>query len=129
MKDSVVVLCGHTPDGRKVIGGAFQMADTHGYPLWASLDWAEERGYVISFPHYFASAIEHGWDDRQTFSKIREALADRGDISNYEHIRDGCVMMFMLFANQMPGKSAMEIATAMRESMEQIELAKEPVEA
>ena len=113
-----ICLCGATPDGHPVIGGAFQLADTMGVPLWFSLDQAQERNCVISMPHYFASAIEHGWDDVQTFGKIREALADRGKLDDFEKIKLGCITMFMQVAKTMPGKPATEIGAAMRQMLE-----------
>lgn len=113
-----ICLCGFTADGRMVLGGAFQLADTMGVPLWFSLDQAEENQCVISMPHYFASAMEHGWDDVQTFGKIRESLADRGSVHDLERIKLGCIAMFMDVAHTMPGQPANEIGRRMRELIE-----------
>ena len=118
-----ICLCGFTTDGRMVLGGAFQLADTMGVPLWFSLDQAEETQCVISMPHYFASAMEHGWDDVQTFGKIRESLADRGNASDLERITTGCIALFMDVAHTMPGQPATEIGRRMRELLESDALA------
>jgi len=111
-------LCGFTPDGRMVLGGAFQMADTHGVPLSFVLDQAEEKHCVISMPHYFASAMEQGWDDVQTFGKIREALSDCGNGADFERITLGCIAMFMNVAHAMPDAPATAIGRRMRELLE-----------
>ena len=92
------------------------MADTHGVPLWFSLDEAERTGCVISLPHYFASAMEAGWDDVKTFGKIREAFADRGQ--KPEGIELKLISIFMDVAKRLPGKDAMEIGKTMREDLE-----------
>ena len=112
------VLLGKTVNGLPVLGGAFQLADTYGLPLWASFVVAREQGFVVSLPHYFASAMEHGWDDEQTFSKIKEALVDFGNPGVFEQIQQGCVAMFMKVALTMPGCSAVEIGKRMRELLE-----------
>ncbi len=111
-----------------VLGGAFQLADTMGVPLWFSLDQAEEKQCVISMPHYFASAMEHGWDDVQTFGKIRESLADRGNVSDLERIKLGCIAMFMDVAHTMTGQPATEVGRKMRELIESDALAHAMVE-
>lgn len=102
-----------------VIGGAFQLADTTGLPLWFALDQAELRQCCISIPHYFASAMEHGWTDTQTFDRIREALSERGDTKEFERIKQGCISMFMDVAGKMPGQPATEVGRKMRELLEQ----------
>ena len=112
------VLLGKTVNGLPVLGGAFQLADTYGLPLWAAFIVAREQGFVVSLPHYFASAMEHGWDDEQTFSKIKEALVDFGNPGVFEQIQQGCVAMFMKVALTMPGCSAVEIGKRMRELLE-----------
>lgn len=114
-----LVFCGVTTDERMVIGGAFQMADTIGVPLWFSLDQAAEKNFVISMPHYFASAMEHGWDDADTFGKIREALADHGNLGSLDRIKTACIAMFMEVARTMPGQSAPAIGRKMREMLEE----------
>ncbi len=111
-------LCGHTSDGRRVLGGAFQLADTLGFPLTSSLDQADAHQSVISMPHYFASAMEHGWDDEMTFGKIREALADRGETRAFESIKLGCISLFMQVAETMPGQPATAIGRHMRQKLE-----------
>lgn len=69
-------------------------------------------------PHYFASAMETGWDDEQTFSRIKEALVDFGNPGVMDKIKQGCVTMFMKVALTMPGCSAVEIGKRMRELIE-----------
>jgi len=113
-----ICLCGLTPDGRMVLGGLFQMSDTMGVPLWFMLDQAKERNFVVSFPHYFASAIEHGWDDIQTFGKIREALMEHGGMKDFDRIKQTCVVLFMRVADSMPGKTATDVGKRMRELIE-----------
>ncbi len=115
---SYILLLGKTPDGRPVFGGAFQMADTHGFPLWATLDEAKEKGFVISMPHYFASAMEHGWTDEMTFINIREALVEIGNPDVFEKVKQGCIAMFMKVAATMPDQPATEIGKRMRELLE-----------
>ena len=112
-------VCGVTADGREVLGGAFQLADTMGIPLWFALDQAKEKQCVISMPHYFASAIEYGWDDVQTFSRIRESLVDHGNVSDFENIKLGCIAIFTEVAKTMPGQSTTEIGRRMREMLEE----------
>lgn len=114
----IMCILGITVEGKPVLGGSFQMADTLGVPLWYSLDEAQKRGCVISFPHYFASAIEHGWTDDQVFKAIHEALVDRGDTNDFEHIKLGCIAMFMRVAHAQPDKPAHEIGRIMREQLE-----------
>jgi len=92
---SELIHIGNTPDGKPVLGGAFQLADTSGLPLWAALEHATKRGAVISLPHYFASAIERGWDDRMTFAKMQEAISDAGIAVDFDAIRRGCMALFM----------------------------------
>lgn len=110
--------CGKTVYGRTVICGAFQFADTYGIPLWFLLDLAEKGNCVISIPHYFASAMEHGWYDNQTFGKIQEALSDIGKSGDFERIRKSCVVMFMTVANNMADESADKVGKRMRELIE-----------
>ena len=124
---STLVLLGKTPDGRPVYGGAFQLADTLGFPLAASLEQSRVVGCVVSMPHYFASAMEHGWDDEQTFSRINEALVDFGNPGVFEQVKPGCVAMFMKVAATMPGCSAVEIGKRMRELLENKVVQPEPV--
>ena len=120
-------LCGFTADEKPVIGGAFQLADTHGVPLGISLLIAKENGFVISLPHYFASAIENGWDDKQAFARIEEALFDVADQEKptMEEIRRYCIAMFMDAAHDIPGTPAIEIGKQMRERIEADALARE----
>ena len=113
MKNSPIVL----GDGL-CLCGAFQMADTYGFPLWAFMDQAKKYGLRTSFPHYFASAIEHGWDDVQTFTKIREAFEDCGLGKDFEEIKTKCIFMFMQYAKQNEGYNASQIATEMRIDLE-----------
>lgn len=113
-----ICLCGYTDDGREVLGGAFQLADTMGVPLWVSLDHAEAMQCVVSLPHYFASAMEHGWDDAQAFGKISESLSDCGKGADRERVKHRCLAMFMAVAKTMPGKPATEIGRRMREMIE-----------
>jgi len=100
------------------MGGAFQMADTLGFPLSASLDEAKKKGCVISLPHYFASAIEQGWDDEKAFGKIREALSDRGEADEFEKVKLGCISMFMTVARESSDRTPSEIGRRMREILE-----------
>jgi hypothetical protein len=123
-----ICLCGFTEKGNMVLGGAFQMADTLGIPLSFSLDQAEEHDCFISIPHYFASAIEHGWDDIQIFSKIYEALQDRGHTKDFEKIRLGCIAMFMDVAKTMPEKPPSEMGKQMKELIESDKLAHKVME-
>jgi len=118
MTDNPLKTIGYTTSGKPILGGAFQLADTIGVPLWFSIDQATERNCVISIPHYFASAMEHGWDDEKTFGKIREAYADRGMYEESEHMKGFCIRMFMDVAEKMPGKPATEIGNKMREAIE-----------
>lgn len=115
---SQLIRLGSTPDGRPVYGGAFQLADTLGFPLASSLEQAAFTGCIISMPHYFASAMEHGWDDEQTFSRIKEALVDFGNPGVMDQIKQGCVAMFMKVAATMPDQPATEIGKRMRELLE-----------
>ena len=118
MTDNVLKTIGYTTSGKPVLGGAFQLADTLGVPLWLSLDQAKEKNCVISIAHYFASAMEHGWDDKQTFDKIREAFVDADRIDEVEIIREKCIKMFMEFASKHPNCTAAEVGKKMREVIE-----------
>jgi hypothetical protein len=125
-----ICLCGFTADGRMVLGGAFQAGDTMGIPLWFLMDEAAEHGAVISIPHYFASAIEHGWDDDQTFRKIRENMVDSSGHVDMETIKEKCIAMFMAVAGSMQAcvetqeaTRAMQIAKQMRMNLEADKLA------
>jgi len=122
-------LCGFTAEGNPVIGGAFQMADTYGFPLCFSLDEADKNKWVISIPHYFASAMEAGWDDVQTFGKIQEAFADRGSARSFEMIKCACIAMFMSASHEWPGKPATEVGRRMRLWIESDKMAKSAVSA
>ena len=117
-------ICGFTAEGNPVIGGAFQMADTYGFPLCFSLDEADKNKWVISIPHYFSSAMEAGWDDIQTFGKIQEAFADRGSARSFEMIKYACIAMFMSAAKEMPDKPATEVGRRMRLWIESDKMAK-----
>lgn len=117
--DNPLLILGSTADGRPVLGGAFQMADTHGFPLVFQLDKAKEQNAVISWAHYFASAMEAGWDDNQTFGKIAEALQDCGQARELPGIKDKCAGMLLCMARQFPGKPANELGGLMREYLEQ----------
>jgi hypothetical protein len=117
-------LVGYTAEAQPVLGGAFAMADTLGVPLAFSMDKAEEKGCVISIPHYFACAIEHGWDDTQAFGKISEALTDRGKGKDFERVQLSCIVMFSEVAGRMPeGATATEVAHRMRRELESDALA------
>ncbi len=124
---SQLVRLGSTPDGRPVYGGAFQLADTLGFPLASSLEQAAFTGCIISMPHYFASAMEHGWDDEQAFSRIKEALVDFGNPGVMDQIKQGCIAMFMKVATTMPDQPATEIGKRMRELLENKVVQTEPV--
>ena len=124
-------LVGFTPTGQCVIGGAFQAGDTYGLPLWACLEQARENDMVISIPHYFASAIEHGWDDRQTFAKLREGFIDSGDRPDFESMEKMLLWMFMAIHKRHPElveneheTVATQVARLMREEIESDLLAK-----
>ena len=109
------------------------MGDTNGVPLWHLLDEAEKNGCVISIPHYFASAIESGWDDIQTFKKIRESLVDHGGgKEDMDRIRLECIAMFMSVMKRMPNLTddesetrAIKVARQMRLEIESDPLAHE----
>ncbi len=118
--DNPIIFCGFTSDRRPIIGGAFHMADTMGVPLAFLMDEAETNGCVISIPHFFACAIAAGWDDQQTFNRIREAIGDRGRTSHdMESIERECMALFMRTARAHPElKTAIEIAAKMREILE-----------
>src|SRR5690349_20974772 len=110
---------GITVDGKTVLAGGFQMADEMGFPLSQSFLEARKYNCVISIPHYFASAIEAGWDDKQTFSRIHESFRDsRIEEPDYpwELI---CIKIFMDTANKMNiESSARDIGKSMREELE-----------
>lgn len=111
-------ICGVTKDDGFVFGGAFQMADTHGLPLSFSIDKARSMGCAISIPHYFASAIEHGWDDRNTFAHIKEAMQDCGLSEDFEAVKKACIVWFMALAHRFPEDDAVAIACKMRKRIE-----------
>lgn len=118
MTDNPLKTIGYTTSGKPVLGGAFQLADTLGVPLWLSLDQAKERDCVISIPHYFASAIEHGWDDEKAFGKIQEAFVYSSRHGEFEHMKEFCTYMFMDMAHKMNGSTASEVGKKMREAIE-----------
>lgn len=107
---------GYTPQGNPVFAGAFQMADTIGFPLSESLAQATNMGAVISIPHYFASAMEAGWTEKQVFSRIQEAFQDARIPVDMSEIEARCIAMFMQHASD--GMNAMEVGKAMREELE-----------
>lgn len=115
---SLLCVCGFTKDGRRVLGGAFHFSDTLGLPLSFTMDLAERNNCVISLPHFFASAMEHGWDDQQTFAKISEALTDRGTGRDLGSVKLRCIFLFMRVAETLPGRPATEIGRRMRELLE-----------
>lgn len=116
-------LVGFTRDGRMVLGGAFQLADTMGVPLWFALDEADKMRRVISMPHYFSSAMEAGWSAEQAFGKIREALGDRGCAADFEGIRRGCIVLFTDVARTVPEEPPKAIGRRLRELLESDSLA------
>ncbi len=108
---------GVTPDGKPVLAGAFQMADTFGFPLPDSIQQATEKGCVISIPHYFASAIEAGWDDEKAFNQIDVAFRDAGLPVKIQEIKEKCIALYMRFYES--GKDdAVAVATKMRTWLE-----------
>lgn len=109
-------LLGCTPEGKPVLGGAFQMADTKGIPLSISLDQARKWGMVISIPHYFASAIEHGWDQNQIQSHVREGFVDSGE--PIPDFMDKCFYLLFEVARKMEHSKSVEVGKKMREMME-----------
>jgi hypothetical protein len=109
---------GITNDGRVVVPGAFEMADTHGVPLGAFMAIARERGCVVSIPSYFARAIESGWTQDQVFAHLREALLEQGAMRDFEGLKDNLIRMFMDVADGLPNATAVEIAAAMRRKVE-----------
>ena len=118
MTDNPLKTIGYTTSGKPVLGGAFQLADTIGVPLWLSMDQARDRDCVISIPHYFASAIEHGWDDEKAFGKIQEAFVDAAREVEFEIAKEKCTVMFMGFASKHPNCTADEVGKKMREAIE-----------
>lgn len=119
MSENNICVCGRTSDGRPIIGGAFFMVDTMGVPLSFLMDESERQGTVISLLHFFACAIEHGWDDKQAFAKIREALEDRGRGKDSDFVENECLRVFMNVARSNPNMiTAVEIATALRKLLE-----------
>ncbi len=112
-------LLGKTTDGQAVVGGAFFLHDTKGYPLAFQMEQGERQGFRISIPHFFAAAIEHGWTNTKAFAQIREALQDNDYGSEYERCRLGCVALFMQAKSELPGeRDAQVIARRMREKLE-----------
>ena len=110
---------GFTVKNQEVLGGTFQLADTHGFSLTDSLEQARKYNMVVSFPHYFAIAIEAGWDDEMVFRRIREAIRDSGDyLVEHEQMRLILIYMFMEVAKKHPGKLASEIGKEMRLEIE-----------
>lgn len=94
------------------------MADTYGFSLADSIRAAEARGMTISLPHYFASAVEHGWDDVRISAHLREALIDLNRACDFERVWAGCVWLFMREAA--PGRTAVEMGRRMREDLERV---------
>lgn len=111
-------LLGVCVDGKKVLGGAFQLADTFGLPLSFSMTLARERGFEMSLPHYFASAIEHGWTYEQTSDHIREALSELGKAVDFDWVMQVCASMFITTRDKINDYSPKKIAAAMRLELE-----------
>lgn len=102
--------------GERIIGGAFELADSHGLPLAMSIELARERNGEISLLHYFASALANGWDDRQTFGKIKEALSDIGEAHFFQLIEKICISFFNAYHKE--GMTSQEVGRGILEGIE-----------
>ena len=88
-------ITGRTPDGKPVLSGAFQLADTHGVPLWFSLLQAQERGAVISIADYFKSAVDAGRQAGKVLTEIRHAFTDAGMVADFSEIDAKCIAYYL----------------------------------
>lgn len=67
---------GVTPDGQKVMTGAFYFVDTQGIPLDLVMETYLQHGLLISIPDFYASATAARWNPRHTLVMLRDAVAD-----------------------------------------------------
>lgn len=76
-----------------LIGGAFELADSYGFPLADSIRAAQQHGHYISLFDYSQKALNHGWTLSQILTKIKEALFDLGRSNDYPEIeRKLCIL-------------------------------------
>lgn len=65
---------GQTVTGKPILGGAFFMSDTMGYPLGMQIIHAHELGAVVSIPAFVADAVSAGWLRERAIREVREEL-------------------------------------------------------
>lgn len=69
-------ITGYTEDGKKVVGGLFELFDTKGLPLTVSLALCQSKDMVPSIPAFVDSAIKAGWKNKTILSRMQEAYQD-----------------------------------------------------
>lgn len=71
-----MIQSGITSEGNPVISGAFPLVGTHGLPLENILYFFHERGYIMDWPDYIASAMRDGAKPRTIRARVVSAIED-----------------------------------------------------
>lgn len=119
LRKNPLSICGWTDDARPVLAGAFQLADTHGFPLDLACIHAHEIDAVLSVPHFWASAIEAGWTEERAAQRLESEWTDGATPFRYaEHRRK--IMALYLAADALSGRRLRsdEVGREMREHIE-----------
>lgn len=56
----------------------FQLSDTHGLPLAATMARLERAGMAVSMPHFIREARAAGWGRQKIRALVLEAVAEVG---------------------------------------------------
>ncbi len=70
---------GKTEEGKLVVSGLFELADTKGLPLPISFTLCAINNMVPSPIHFIISALKAGWLEKTIVSKYREGIIEGYD--------------------------------------------------
>ena len=64
--------------GKPVMGGLFELFDTHGFPLSDAITYLKSNGVTPGLHDFLVSAQRHGWPLERAKKYIRQACIDAG---------------------------------------------------
>ena len=76
MKNEQLPVIGKTEDGKPVVGGVFEMFDTHGLPFTVIFMLCDKLGVIPCWLTLYNVADAHGWSHDTIMKRLTEAIQD-----------------------------------------------------
>lgn len=78
MKTDLLRQVGATTDGKPTMAGVYRLMETEGIPLEVILMGLREKGFVISWMHFYQEAASAGMEHGRILSRLDPAIVDGG---------------------------------------------------